>query len=333
MERVIAGVMLALAGLPAMAQDWRVDLRDDGSYLHGTATLAGDLVSLWCVAPSPQGRDPLSSEAYLVEPMAPYAIRILADAAFVAAPGQSRVDAIIGVDGGVFSLPMTVFGEEEAHWSVDIAMAEPLIAAALGTAKLTASMAGRAPVSLGTNGLNAALNAAMSHCIGGWQTAGYPLPAGLGLSVAAPRNPTLPAGNMAAPNGAGAILMTMVDRHILQGCGSTYAVDPGYLQGAEVDGDGIDDLLIDWNHISCQGASPRPFCGAANCSASVFLSQSTPAKGEPEEAFGTSHGFVPLSNGRMAVSSSFHAGAQGTFEVLMYWDGLAFVELETGVSR
>lgn len=46
-------------------------------------------------------------------------------------------------------------------------------------------------------------------------------------------------------------------------------VEPGFVRQADVDGDGVNDLLIDYLGITCDGS--RGFCGTGGCSQEIWL--------------------------------------------------------------
>ncbi len=51
------------------------------------------------------------------------------------------------------------------------------------------------------------------------------------------------------------------------------AVEPGFVQQADVDGDGINDVLIDYLGLTCDGS--RLFCGTGGCTQEIWLADPT----------------------------------------------------------
>lgn len=47
------------------------------------------------------------------------------------------------------------------------------------------------------------------------------------------------------------------------------SVEPGLVRQADVDGDGLNDLLIDYMGLVCDGM--RPYCGTGGCSQEIWL--------------------------------------------------------------
>ena len=46
---------------------------------------------------------------------------------------------------------------------------------------------------------------------------------------------------------------------------------PGFMQQKDVNGDGVEDFILDYAHFVCGGSSTY-FCGSAGCLAQVFVS-------------------------------------------------------------
>jgi hypothetical protein len=53
------------------------------------------------------------------------------------------------------------------------------------------------------------------------------------------------------------------------GEGGIATVEPGFVRQADVDGDGVNDALIDWGGLACDGR--RDFCGTGGCTQEVWL--------------------------------------------------------------
>ena len=99
-----------------------------------------------------------------------------------------------------------------------------------------------------------------------------------------------------------------------------------------IDGDGAEDIVLNWDEIDCLAGPARPFCGASACAADVFLSMQFPRTRKPETLLAQGVSLQPLSNGNdgVQVGGTLNACLKRGFEAcefLYYWDGYGLREL------
>ena len=119
---------------------------------------------------------------------------------------------------------------------------------------------------------------------------------------------------------------------VAKGCNGASSYQPDAFLSGDIDGDGVEDVVLDWGGIVCSAGLRRPFCGAAQCSAEVFLSQLYPRRQTSEELLGIGVRLQPLNNGAMAVAvggsfASCSAAGLQSCEYIYYWNGSDLVNL------
>lgn len=113
--------------------------------------------------------------------------------------------------------------------------------------------------------------------------------------------------------------------YLYERCQGGFDLDPARIGSADFDADGLADYVLDWADMTCQGtAGARPFCGAANCLISIFLSTRNYA--DPAELLAIGFTMTTLPDGRPALLTSGTAGAcqNGACEQPWFFDGQAF---------
>lgn len=53
-------------------------------------------------------------------------------------------------------------------------------------------------------------------------------------------------------------------------CGASASLEKGFITRKDVNGDGIEDFILDYGHFVCDGS--RTFCGSGGCTTAVYAS-------------------------------------------------------------
>jgi hypothetical protein len=302
----------------ALAQGWQLQSDDDGSFFLGAISLnAAPGMALICGERSPQGLSPGQTGNLEPEITAPETFRLYLGPAQIGPPDSAltaRRDVLVVVGTTGYRLPPIGWNELFSTWEVDLAATDPVfgVIAAVDAFELR-SAAGSQMVS--SNGFGRAFGQLTAYC--------QSMFAGIGLrwGEATPTPAAPPAMRQAA------------ERAILQGCAGPATKEPDALLIAQIDGDGAEDVVVDWSRITCSGPYPRPFCGASMCSAQVFLSAKFPRTQQPDDLLAAGVRLQPLSNGNMGVSvggslSMCSQRGQTVCTFLFYWNGADLVPLD-----
>ena len=306
MLRICVVLLACLFGSAALAQSWVAAVNDDGGYAYGYARAEGLPMAFACNARSVQNRPLIEVGAHEEQPTAPYAMRIEFWGKTIPETGvDTRADMVLWADDTGYQLPPVVRDEFYGYWWVEISMGDPIFPEFAGASRLVLAVGQDAVWELPMAGLSQAVEQAQQHCAATLVATGYPAPAWFGPVAAAPQQPT-----PAAPTPGAFTIPQQVITHANRLCEGTAIIEPDALQAGDLDGAGVPDVVLDWNHIRCPPPMmARAFCGAANCSVDVFMS----SKGyvDPEQMLGTGPGLVPLSNGRMGLGLTGSASMCG----------------------
>lgn len=248
-------VILALAAaafLPARAGAWEATFADNGSWFGGWLVSPDQTLFLWCGGPTPGGPGlPPTDEPMLTDPgTVDLAIRHPGLQQYPGSEwGAGRGDILLVAGGQGFGLPNPYWDELNSMGFVQrLSLADPLLSAVGQGADLQVWAGGALVSVLPVVGFAEGLATIASQCTARWQT--------LAPAVHSETN----------------WMLDQATGDIVAGCGSNADYAPGYALAGDIDGDGVADLVIDWAQITCLAGPPRPFCGAAYCSASVYLS-------------------------------------------------------------
>lgn len=317
----------ALAVWPGMAaaQNWQLHTHDDGSFFLAQIH-AGPALSLLCGGKSPQWLNPYQTGNLEPEITAPGVLRLGFDPHSVGLPQggyePARGDIVLVAAGQGFRLPNAVWNDLTYSWQADVTAADPLFTAlASGGAIEVHSRAGR--LALTGAGFAEVFGRMTAYCQRRFAATGQAWP---GASAPPPQ------GAATAPGSAAGVMAQAAETAIAKGCNGPAARAAGYLLAGNIDGDGREDIVLDWNRISCLSGHPRPFCGAALCSADVFLTARFARQPQPIGLLALGVRLQPLSNGNMAVATGGSlAMCQGrgasACEFLYWWNGADLVEL------
>jgi hypothetical protein len=113
----------------------------------------------------------------------------------------------------------------------------------------------------------------------------------------------------------------------MKDCDEKVRFEKGFLTRRDINGDGIEDFILDYGHFAC-GASRNTYCGSAGCSTEVFASLSGGkfTKVLDENVRGIEFKTV---RGRPAMLLELHGSACGKVgsapcSATLYWNGEKF---------
>ncbi|MCB1341001.1 MAG: hypothetical protein KDK24_08045 [Pseudooceanicola sp.] len=311
--------LFCLLPLAAPAQTWVASQADDGAYVYGSASPEPVQVWLSCNAPSATRLPPVQVGAHEETVSAPYTIRLEFSGDLVPGTGP-RADIHLWIGQTPWQLPVMVLNELTGVWELTLSMADPMLKALRAADRLVLAPGSDQPRGLPVAGLPDASRAAMQTCVSAWLAAGFQVPPALGEF------------SPAYGGGAATPMRVAADEAVREGCNGSATRGPDYLLSGNIDGDETEDIVLDWGAVECEGGPPRPFCGAALCSADVFLSSVFPRKRQPEGWNALGVALVPLSNGNDGLelqTSQATCNARGLpdCKLLLYWDGTRFQEI------
>jgi hypothetical protein len=113
----------------------------------------------------------------------------------------------------------------------------------------------------------------------------------------------------------------------IKGCDEKVKFEKGFLTRRDINGDGIEDFILDYGHFAC-GASLNPYCGSAGCSTEVFASLSGGKFTKVLDDNVRGIAFKTL-RGRPAMLLELHGSACGKVgsapcSATLYWNGEKF---------
>lgn len=242
-------LILALATLaaPAQAQRWTAATTEADGAFFADAAPPGRGIAFHCgggtVPPGPQAT-PTNQIALTIAPET------------LAAAEDSRRDLALVIDGRPFWLPQATRDPATGAHLAMLDIDDPVFAALRKGRRVALAADSVEAQSWPLSGSSAAIRDMALHCVRRWQDpAGPPLPFTSPLRPGDPSDPVVTAA---------------VTRHFADWCPSGPDLDPTAIVYGDLDGDGQDDAVVDASGYVCDGM--RPSCGAAFCSAYVFLS-------------------------------------------------------------
>jgi len=246
------------------AQDWRHAVTNNGQWFEGWLVSPGDAMSIWCGGPTLGGPGlPQTDEPMLTDPGTfDLAVGFAAlDPASAAIFTGTRSDLMIVAAGQGFGLPEAHWDELNGMgWVQRLGLHDPMFAALAQDGEVQVWAGDVFVASVPGRGLREGLAVVGASCQAGW---------GLSPASAGPAVP--PPSQAPAPVQIQTLTEAAADA-IARGCNGAAVTEPGHLLSGDLDGDGSADLILDWGAVACVSGPPRPFCGAANCAAEVFLS-------------------------------------------------------------
>lgn len=330
MAAVGAGLALALGAFgPAAgrAQEWAMSQFDDGSYFSATlAPIDGPGPALVCGERSPQGLSPRVTGNTEPDITPGGAFRVYLSDRAIGAPSPQRVardDVMIVVGGATgYRLKGLRWNELFSTWETDLPVNDPAFAAIAGAPRFELRYDGGRHA-LSSEGFRAGLGQLAGYCQSMFAAIGKPWAQAV-------------AGGAAVGRAAGQMLAAVSMRQraeagIVKGCEGPATWTPAAIVPAQIDGDGVEDVIVNWGEVSCSGWAARPHCGAANCLVEVYVSALFPRTGAPAGVMAPAVRRQPLTNGNdaVALAGSFRACREAygrdSCEFLWYWNGADLV--------
>lgn len=308
----------------ASAQGWQPRVFDNASWFTISASI-GRTATIYCGGRSAGGVPLPQTDEPLMTP--DYQLMLTLDLPGLATqenyPTQ-RNDVMLVKGTTGYMLPNLQIDELNGFgWLQLLDMGDPLFAAMIDGGPFEIRADGTPIGQLPAAGLTEALSVVVAGCHQRWALIGTRIPAQaqaivsrFSSTTAAPAK-TNPIGTMARARARATEI-----------CEGGYTeTEPAFLTGL-IDGDSAPDTVIKWDAITCSGALSRPLCGASNCSAMVFLSQSA----EPMDFLSQATSLVALSNGRTGLSiagrfASCGANSLGC-QTIWGWNGSELVQFQ-----
>ena len=321
MKRLAAflAFIFALAPQIVLAQGWELRTNDDGSFFWAAIRAPeGSQMSLLCGERSPQGLSPAQTGNTEPEITSPRTFRLNMSSVDIGQPtgiDLTRSDVMIVAGTTGYRLTRVIWNELFGSWETDLAANDPVFAAiaAVPTFELRSQAGVRR---MTTAGFARSINQLSDFCQSMFATIGKPWYA----SQALPQERAV--GNSAMRQAAEAAIGL--------GCNGPANRQSGYLLSGNIDGDGVEDVVLDWERVACLSDLARPFCGASFCSADVFISTAFPALGQPETLLAVGVEIIPLNNGLDGIrvggsSGNCYAEGRDPCLYLYYWNGFSLV--------
>lgn len=311
---------LLLPGIGA-AQDWSMSQFDDGSYFSATlAPVDGPGPALVCGERSPQGVSPAVTGNTEPDITPPGAFRVYISDRSIGVPGvhvQARDDVLLVAGDSGFRLRGLRWNELFSTWEVDLPANDPAFAA-IANHDAFELRSDRGSDTISSLGFAKGLQQLAGYCSAMFGAVGLPWPQ---------------QGAVAGQAGQAGAMRRAAEADIRRGCNGPARWSEAAFRSGNVDGDGAEDIVLDWREVTCSTGLPRPYCGAAMCSANVYLSALYPQKRQPEGLLALAVRLQPLNNGNDAVAlggalaSCRAAFGTDSCEFLWYWTGSGLTRL------
>ena len=309
-------VLSLLAAGPTVAQDWRADIRSDDAYAGGWASGPG--LSFMCAARTPRQGSVIDSNWFELSVPRPWHLIVEFGDPLIPDGPLTRSDIVFFLDGTGYRLPEIWLNELAGGWEVELSMADQMMVALQQAERLILQVGSQGAWDIPLSGMAAAWDQVAATCATTWRQTGHPPPNVLSAPV--------------QTGGTGsADLRLIAETYAATGCSDFFNPGPGAFRAANIDGDGIADIIVDHNEITCgTGATRSNFCGASLCSVDIYLSRRFPVPGRPENLLSGSSRLIDLTNGNQALVTTGNLAMcrddpDCTF--IWYWDGSQFTQL------
>ena len=335
LRHLIPALLVTVCASAASAQtgaQWSAVVEDLGANIYASALHGSKTMSITCTAPSPQGRSPLENFENEIHKTGPFEVYIgMHEPYFDWSAGMIQTGPTIFLGQNGYRLPAFEL-DELSGTVVRLPMTDALIAALPTATGLVLDTGQGRAFDFGVAGLAGAVEATLTTCVTRWAELGHAVPAALGRFRAGADTPV--AGNDSA-SGAPAAMAEYARADIFNGCSGAARVDADAILRGDIDGDGVEDAVLDWGGVVCNQGITRPFCGASMCSADVYLSSAYGRTGGPVQLLALGVDLQPLTNGLQGVSlggslSMCNSAGQGDggCRFIWYWNGADLVQLK-----
>ncbi len=277
MRFLLALAALCLSTLSVQAQDWRLDTTFEAGWFWGAVNSEYSEMFIGCSGYHPGADMMVGSED---GPHHPYVFTIeLPDALIPAeqhhwANAATRNDVMIVSNGLGYILSDLRYNElNGARWETYISVGDPLIVSLLQGGPVDIYRGEQRIYALPGDGIASAVTGAMQFCDAHWMATGTPMPAHAVEMI----NRIRVASNAPDVAESGQPMLDRMLADITTHCGGPGEVQADTIDYSDFDGDGIEDVVLDWRGVSCQGGSltggqGAGNCGFANCLIEVYVS-------------------------------------------------------------
>ena len=307
----VAPLMLLLP-CAAMAQGWSLRTGDDSSFFTGAIHAPeGIEMMLLCGERSPQGVSPEVTGNMEPDITPAQVLRLNLSTRDIGQPQHGappRADVMIVTGSTGYRLAAVRWNEMFGVWEADLA-ANDAVFAAMSAAPVVQIHSAAGVRSGSAANFGTAYQQLIQYCEAQFAAIGQP---------------------WGGP-GQGGPMQEAAEAEISARCNGPARREDGYMLRANIDGDGVEDVVLDWSAISCQQGEPRSFCGAANWESSTFISASYPRTGRPVDLYSLGVSITALSNGLDGVTFAgglSSCGGTGGCETTWYWTGAEFTPLD-----
>ncbi|WP_299732513.1 hypothetical protein [uncultured Tateyamaria sp.] len=325
--------ILATAVLPAHA-GWVARTADDGALFYGLAIAEGTGFAVRCNGPSRQGLPPVSVGAHEEARTQPFHLIFSLRPELLAVPETyyQRGDVVVWSGATGYRLPVTTWNELDGEWQAEVAMTDALPLSLMTANDLIVGAEAGPHTRITIENMNQSVAEAMAFCVAEYRRAGLTAPSPLDQYWPGADNSVL--YDDTGPGSPDA-MVDYARAHISNGCSGAAQIEEGAILLGEIDGDGVEDAVLNWGRVTCSQGLARPFCGASMCSADVYLSSAYGRRGGPFGLLALGVDLLPLTNGLQGVSvggslSMCNAAGQGSggCRFIWYWNGADLVELK-----
>lgn len=275
----------------ATAQSWQFDAFDNGAWFEAWVTAGAGLPSFVCGGASPTGLalpqsdEPIFTQVGALDLWMPDNAPMLQQT-----DPPPRGDLRLVVDTQAFALPNASYDLLNFYgWVQSIGVRDAAITTLAGSRAWAIDGRHGRWGPFASTGLGPALTSMVSYCEARWN--GAP-------TAVAPQSNNVPA-----------ILDAAVQKAVADTCPMGGTLAPNAPVRTDLDGDGINDLILDMREVTCVGATYALHCGAAMCQISVFLSSVYPRRGQSDDFLGIGVSLVRGTDGQVWIGTGDRAAA------------------------
>lgn len=308
----------------ARAQTWRFTPNDDGSYFLGFLyTPPGTPgFALTCGERSPRGVSPMVTGNVEPDVTRPDAVLMtFGDREIGPFDGyaDTRSDVMVVVGDQGYALPQIQWNELNHRWETQLQAVNAMFDR-IGAAASFRLYSRFGDITVPADGFAQGYASFLGYCRSMFASVGRPWRTGAARAGSA-------AGTAPMGGSAGGIMRQAAEAVVRKECNGAATWSPGAFLTGDIDGDGVEDVVLDWSEVSCTIGNPRPYCGAAVCSAHWFLSSVPLRRGEPDGMLAHGVRLQPLTNGNVGIvvggpsNGCMQVAGTPHCETLYWWNG------------